>query len=1393
MKQIAQNYRSGELVVLDVPAPACKPGGVLIRSLFSLISTGTEMMKVTEARLSLIGKARARPDQVRKLMDSVAQQGPVATYQKAMNRLDSYTPLGYSLCGVVVEVGAGAEEFAVGDLVAAAGNEFALHAEVNWVPINLCVPVPDGVAPEHAAFATVGAIAMQGVRRGEVQIGETACVVGLGLVGQLVVRLLVAAGVRVVGVDTVEARCRMAEKAGALACAGPDAEGVAQIEGVLRAATGGLGADHIFLAAGGSSNGPVELAARLARDRARVVDIGKTRLDLPWNEYYEKELDVRFSRSYGPGRYDDRYELEGIDYPAGYVRWTERRNLGCFLDLIANESIDVGPLVSGIHPIADATDVYDQLREGQLNGVGFLLEYPQPEVAADQAVAAPVRTLRSAPSKARQRPAVPGGPTVRLGFIGAGNYAASMLLPHLAKDPAATLVSVATTRSLSGVNAQRKFGFDTVTTDVEVVLDDPSIDAVFVVTRHHSHADFVCQALERGKAVFVEKPLALTDDQVERILETVARTGNDRLMVGFNRRFAPLFTDLQRRFGPIDAPVSARYLVNAGRLEPDSWYTNEELEGTRFVGEGGHFIDTLTAWIGHRPVEVHAHRTPGGGDLHLTLRFADGSLGSVTYASGGNSRFPKETFDVSGGGRNARLGQLLPGDGLDQGRQGRQACADRSGQGPASAAGAVRCCHQDRCTDADRAGLTGRDDAGDDRDRGEPRDWIVCDAMSRSLAWYARRLKQMSPEEMAQRGLDQVRRSTWASRQVPVGGTVGGPPGILANREFASAVPFDERSRVSTETRDAVVAAADRLLAGEWSLLGQARPDIAAPDWFLDPISGTRAPQERLAFSIDHRDESETGNVKAVWELSRHHHLTVLASAWWLTHDDAYADLVAGQLRSWWRENPFLSGVHWTSGIELGVRLTSWVWIRRLLDEWPKVGDLFETNDDALRQIWWHQRFLSAFHSRGSSGNNHAVAEAVGQLVAACAFPWYAESQRWRVEAAQRLERSLAANTFESGVNRELATDYHRFVTELGLVAAVEADSAGHPLGSATWALLTASLDAAAWMLDETGRPPRQGDGDEGRALVVDDPDEDPWAGLLAIGAAVVGPQPWWPETSDSVEAHLLGALAARRARRTGSAEPPSAMADAGMFVLRTPPEDGPEIWCRCDGGPHGYLSIAAHAHADALSVEVRYGGVDVLADPGTYCYHGEPEWRSYFRSTRAHNTIELGGANQSVEGGPFLWTTQAETTVKEAAPGAGHGSQTWSGQHSGYLRLKVPAVHGRTVTLEPSSRHVSIVDRVTSRGVVPLRMTLHLGPAVTARMNGTVAELTWQTDDGEVSADLHLPSQLRWTAHRGETDPILGWYSPRFGERVPTTALLGTGACERELELRTLLVFPSA
>ena len=634
-----------------------------MRSLYSLISTGTELMKVGESKLSLVGKARARPDQVKKVLENVQQQGALTTYKKAMNRLDSYTPLGYSLAGVVEEVGTGAEEFSVGQLVACAGNEFALHAELNWVPTNLCVAVPDGVSPQLAAFATVGSIALQGVRQGNVQIGDTACVIGLGLVGQLVVQLLLASGVRVVGLDPDHDRCRLAEKAGALLCKAPDDEGSAAVEQALSKASGGIGADRVFLVAGGASNQPVELAARLARDRATIVDIGKCKLDLPWNDYYEKELELRFSRSYGPGRYDPRYELDGIDYPAGYVRWTERRNLHAFVSSVARKEIDLEPLIAGIFPLVDAPDVYEQLSSGVLQGVGFLFEYEVPDGVEPDV---PSAGLASVSTPSGRNGTTPAPPFVRsrrgrqnghigVGFVGAGNYASSMLLPHLVKEPEIELAHVATRRSLSAVNAQRRFKFRDAGTDLEAVLEDPSVDAVFIVTRHSSHADLTCRALQAGKAVFVEKPLALTLGELERILETVDETGNDRVMVGFNRRFSPLLVEMKARFGQPAAPTNARYLVNAGRLGSDSWYRDSEVEGSRFVGEGGHFVDTISWWIGSDPVEVTAMAAGGSDEMQMSLRYGDGSLATITYLTSTHRRFPKETFEVSSGGRTARL------------------------------------------------------------------------------------------------------------------------------------------------------------------------------------------------------------------------------------------------------------------------------------------------------------------------------------------------------------------------------------------------------------------------------------------------------------------------------------------------------------------------------------------------------------------------------------------------------------------------------------------------------------------------------------------------------------------------------------------------------------------
>ncbi|MFF4209390.1 bi-domain-containing oxidoreductase [Streptomyces sp. NPDC001796] len=653
MKQVVQNYKSGELAVLDVPVPGCKPGGVVVRSAYSLISTGTELMKVSEAGMSMLGKARSRPDQVAKVMQSVATNGVPATYRKVMGKLDSYTPLGYSLCGVVEQVGAGIDDVKVGDLVACAGNEHALHAELNWVPKNLYTPVPDGLAPRHAAFGTVGSIALQGVRQGEPRLGEVALVIGLGLIGQLVVQLLVASGARVVGADPDPARCELAERLGAAACGDPAS---AAVETAVAELTGGHGVDQVYLAAGGGSNQPVELAARLCRDRGRVVDIGKCRLDLPWNAYYEKELDVRFSRSYGPGRYDPEYELEGRDYPIGYVRWTERRNLACFLDLLARGSVDVEPLVSHIADFDDAVETYRRLKDGDLKAVAVLFRYPEQAAEADEpaapAVTVPAVNVQRSPARAAKSP-------VRLAFVGAGNYATSMLLPHLAQREGVELSTVVTTTALSAANAQRKFGFAEATTDLDAVLGDKSVDAVFVVTRHSSHAELTRKALLAGKTVFVEKPLALTEDELAGVLAAVEESGNDRLQVGFNRRFAPLLQEARQRFGTRTGPANLRYLVNAGRLDHGSWYLQQGSEGSRFVGEGGHFIDTASWLLDADPVSVYATAPSGNEDLQVVLRYPDGSTATISYVTSGPSGFPKETLDLIADGRALRLDDFV--------------------------------------------------------------------------------------------------------------------------------------------------------------------------------------------------------------------------------------------------------------------------------------------------------------------------------------------------------------------------------------------------------------------------------------------------------------------------------------------------------------------------------------------------------------------------------------------------------------------------------------------------------------------------------------------------------------------------------------------------------------
>lgn len=482
--------------------------------------------------------------------------------------------------------------------------------------------------------------------------------------------------------------------------------------------------------------------------------------------------------------------------------------------------------------------------------------------------------------------------------------------------------------------------------------------------------------------------------------------------------------------------------------------------------------------------------------------------------------------------------------------------------------------------------------------------------------------------------------------------------------------------------------------------------------------------------------------------------------------------------------------MNWASGIELGLRLISWVWVRRLLDDWAEAPRLFERNDAALEQIWWHQHYLAAFRSRGSSANNHLVAEAAGLLVGALAFPWFTGSEEQAGQAAAFLERSLADNTFPSGVNREMAFDYHGFVAEVALVAGAEADLAGRPLSDGFWRIVTGMLDAAAASLDVNLRGPRYGDGDDGRALVIGPRNTNRWTTLMSTGRGALGVPDWWPECDPDVASTLLAALI--RPRRFPRPERRQAhFADAGMTILRTPRGDTPEIWCRCDAGPHGFLSIAAHAHADALSLEVRHDGIDILADPGTYCYHGEPAWRSYFRSTAAHNTLEVAGRSQSTAGGPFLWRRHANAKLIVLAEGEDGEVTGWAAEHDGYLDLNPPVIHRRQVNLGAQSRHIEIRDIVRTAGPHTVRLAFHVGPTVSISVGEGSADLRWPGPDSSCrQATLRLPGAMKWVVIEGSIDPVLGWYSRGFGEKDPSAALVGADVCLGYTEYVSVLQF---
>jgi predicted dehydrogenase len=632
MKQLLQNLKSGKTSVEEVPVPTPQPGQALVRVAASLVSAGTERMLVEFAEKSLVGKARSRPDLARQMLDKAKREGILPTVQAAFNRLDQPLPLGYSSAGTIVALGKHTPGLKVGQRVACAGLNYAVHAEYNVVPRNLITPLPETLDFESAAFTTLGAIAMHGFRLAEPQVGETVAVIGMGLLGLLAAQIAAAAGCRVFGIDLDPARLKLAASLGLKAVSRTQAVASAQ------AFTANRGFDVILICADTRSNDPVELAGVIARDRARVVATGAVGLTLPRKVYYEKEISFINSRSYGPGRYDPSYEEQGVDYPIGYVRWTEGRNFEAVLELMANGKLQVKPLITHRFPIEQAVQAYEVITGKKKEPfLGVLLTYDQKREEKRKRIEF-ANTLHKPLS------------AIKLGVLGAGLFANAVLLPAIQKAADVQLTGIASAGGLHAAHAAKKFGFQYATSSEDEIINDPNINTVAILTRHDSHADLVVKALKAGKHVFVEKPLAITPEQLAKIVKQL-KTGNYQLLAGFNRRFAPLAQKLSEFYAGRTEPLYIHYRVNAGYIPLTHWTQDPEIGGGRIIGETCHFVDFITFLAGKPPVSVTAHALPDGGkyredNVSMTFTFPDGSIGVIDYLANGDKSFPKERIEV---------------------------------------------------------------------------------------------------------------------------------------------------------------------------------------------------------------------------------------------------------------------------------------------------------------------------------------------------------------------------------------------------------------------------------------------------------------------------------------------------------------------------------------------------------------------------------------------------------------------------------------------------------------------------------------------------------------------------------------------------------------------------
>ncbi len=664
MKQLLQNVKNGKSTVEDVPVPTPREGQALVKTEASLVSAGTERMVVEFAEKSLVGKARSRPDLVKQVMDKARREGLVNTAQAAFNRLDQPMALGYSSAGTIVALGKDMSGFKVGQRVACAGGGFATHAEYNVVPRNLLTALPENVDFETAAFTTLGAIALHGFRLAEPQIAENVAVIGMGLLGLLAAQIATAAGCNVLGIDVDPARLTLASSLGLKAVRRTDAVDSA-VTFTHRQAQGGAanrGFDVILICADTKSNDPVELAGVIARDRARIVATGAVGLTFPRKVYYEKELSFINSRSYGPGRYDAGYEEHGNDYPLGYVRWTEGRNFEAIVEMMASGKLKVESLITHRFPIEHAAKAYDVITgKTKEKFLGVLLTYPE---SSGWNLSTSLRT--GVESRAVHFPLSTSSKTasVKLGVLGAGSFATSILLPAIQKAGDIQLVGIASSGGLHAQHSGKKFGFQYATSSDDEIINDPNVNTVAILTRHDTHAELVVKALKAGKHVFVEKPLAITSEQLVKIERQLRITNHSLLTTGFNRRFAPLAQGLSTFYASRTEPMHINYRVNAGPIPLNHWTQDPVIGGGRIIGEGCHFVDFLTFLVGTAPISVTAHALPDHGkyredNASMTFTFPDGSIGVVDYLANGDKSFPKERVEVFCGGQIAVLDDFV--------------------------------------------------------------------------------------------------------------------------------------------------------------------------------------------------------------------------------------------------------------------------------------------------------------------------------------------------------------------------------------------------------------------------------------------------------------------------------------------------------------------------------------------------------------------------------------------------------------------------------------------------------------------------------------------------------------------------------------------------------------